>query len=93
MRLTKAQFDEIADHGALAALVKVLATRLREAPPPATDSTSPEVVVSVIGVSGDAPVPAVAAGLLTALSARLRAVDPGRSTATALIARSESPTR
>lgn len=78
MRLTKAQFDEIADHGALAALVKVLATRLREAPPPATDSTSPEVVVSVIGVSGDAPVPAVAAGLLTALSARLRAVDPGR---------------
>lgn len=78
VRLTKAQFDEIADHGALAALVKVLATRLREAPPPATDSTSPEVVVSVIGVSGDAPVPAVAAGLLTALSARLRAVDPGR---------------
>ncbi len=78
VRLTKAQFDEIADHGALAALVKVLATRLREAPPPATDSTSPEVVVSVIGVSGDAPVPAVAAGLLTVLSARLRAVDPGR---------------
>lgn len=59
VRLTKAQFDEIADHGALAALVKVLATRLREAPPPATDSTSPEVVVSVIGVSGDAPVPEI----------------------------------
>lgn len=71
VRLTKAQFDEIADHGALAALVKVLATRLREAPPPATDSTSPEVVVSVIGVSGDAPVPAVAARL----PARARGAD------------------
>ncbi|MDC8981943.1 DHA2 family efflux MFS transporter permease subunit [Mycobacterium marinum] len=78
VRLTKAQFDQIADRGVLAALVRVLATRLREAPPPAVHTTSPGVVVSVVGVGADAPVQSVAAGLLTALSKQLRVVDPGR---------------
>ncbi|MEQ0573911.1 hypothetical protein ABLN97_01130 [Mycobacterium tuberculosis] len=54
VRLTKAQFDEIADHGALAApvLCRRGCGRHRHRRP---DLTSPEVVVSVIGVSGDAP--------------------------------------
>ena len=79
VRLTKAQFDQIADRHVLAAMVRVLATRLHEAPPPAVPPRpSPEAVVSVIGVGADAPVRPVAAALLTALSERLGAVDPGR---------------
>jgi NTE family protein len=79
VRLTKAQFDQIADHDVLAAMVRVLATRLHDAPPPAVlRSTSPEAVVSVIGVGADAPVGPVAAALLTALSEHVGAVDPGR---------------
>lgn len=79
VRLSKADFDQIADRGVLAALVRTLATRLRTAPPPAVPSkTSPEVVVAVVGVGPDAPVGPVAAGLLTALSVRLRVVNPGR---------------
>ncbi|MGH3440013.1 MAG: MDR family MFS transporter, partial [Sciscionella sp.] len=79
VRLSKAQFDQIADRIALAPLVRVLATWLHQAPPPAVPRpTSPEVVVAVIGVAADAPVSSVASALLTALSARLRAVDPGR---------------
>ena len=77
VRLTKAQFDKIADSSVLGALVRVLATRLHETPA-APRPTSPEVVVSVVGVDADAPVPMVATELCTALSSRLRVVDPGR---------------
>ena len=77
VRLTKAQFDKIADSGVLGALVRVLATRLHQTPA-APRPTSPEVVVSVVGVDADAPVPRVATELCTALSSRLRVVDPGR---------------
>lgn len=79
VRLTKTQFDRIAERGALTALVRTLAIRLHQAPPPAVPPPpSPEVVVAVIGVGADAPVQAVASALVTALSTRLRVVDPGR---------------
>jgi NTE family protein len=79
VRLTKAQFHTIADAGVLGALVRELATRLHQTPPPAVSRPkSPEVVIGVIGVDADAPVPKVATELLTALSSHVRAVDPGR---------------
>ena len=77
VRLTKAQFDKIADSGVLEALVRVLATRLHQTPA-APRPTSPEAVVSVVGVDASAPVPMVATELCTALSSRLRVVNPGR---------------
>ena len=79
VRLTKAQFDQIADRGVLSALVRVLGTRLHQAPPPTVPRpASPQAVIAVVGVGADAPVRSVATALLTALSTRLRAVDPGR---------------
>lgn len=79
VRLTKAQFDKIADSGVLGAMVRVLATRLYQAPPPTVPRlATPEAVVAVIGVEAGAPVAMVAAELVTALSSRLRVVDPGR---------------
>jgi NTE family protein len=56
-----------------------VATRLHSAPPPAASrSTSPEVVVAVVGVDAAAPVRMVADELLSQLSNYVRAVDPGR---------------
>ncbi len=79
VRLTNAQFDNIAGPGVLAALVRVLATRLHQAPPPAVPpAPAPKVVVAVVGVSADAPVSIVATELVTALSGRLRVANPGR---------------
>ena len=79
VRLTKAQFDRIADARVLGALVQELATRLHNAPPPAASrSTSSHVVVAVVGVDAAAPVPMVANELLSQLSTYLRAIDPGR---------------
>ena len=79
VRLTKTQFDKIADSGVLAGLVRVLATRLHQAPPPAVPPTpTPEVVVAIVGVDGNAPVEMVASELVTALSGRLQVSDPGR---------------
>ena len=79
VRLTKAQFDKIADAHVLGALVRELATRLHStvtlaAPLPA----SPDVVIAVVGVDAVAPVPRVVNALLTTLSSYVRAVDPGR---------------
>jgi predicted acylesterase/phospholipase RssA len=79
VRLTKTQFAKIADSGVLAALVRVLATRLHQNPPPAVPRTpAPEVVAAIVGVDADAPVAMVAAELVTALSGRLQVVNPGR---------------
>ncbi|MBY0441169.1 MAG: MFS transporter, partial [Mycobacteriaceae bacterium] len=79
VRLTKTQFDKIAQPSVLQTMVRVLATRLHEAPPPAVPRpATPEAVVSVIAIEAGAPVAAVAAELVTALSARLRVIDPGR---------------
>ncbi|VBA53066.1 MFS transporter [Mycobacterium attenuatum] len=79
VRLTRAQFDQIADREVFAALVCTLASRLRAMPPPlAASQACPEVVIAVVGVCAAAPVQAVAAGLLTALSAWVKAVNPGR---------------
>jgi EmrB/QacA subfamily drug resistance transporter len=79
VRLTKAQFEKIADLGVLGALVRVLATRLHQTPPPAVPRRpTPEVVVAIVGVDADAPVAMVAAELVTALSGRLQVVNPGR---------------
>ncbi|MGH7732937.1 MAG: MFS transporter, partial [Gemmatimonadales bacterium] len=79
VRLTKAQFDKIADSGVLAALVRALATRLHQAPPPTVPrAPTPKVVVAIVGVDADAPVSMVATELVNALSARLRVLDPGR---------------
>ncbi|WP_420716131.1 MFS transporter [Mycobacterium sp. 94-17] len=79
IRLTKEQFERIADLGVLGALVQVLATRLHQAPPPAVPrAATPEAVVAIIGVDADAPVSMVATELVAALSGRLQVVAPGR---------------
>ncbi len=79
VRLTKAQFNKIADARVLGALVEELAARLHNAPPPATSrSASADVVIAVVGVDAAAPVPMVANELLSQLSAYVVAVDPGR---------------
>ncbi|OBH50472.1 MFS transporter [Mycobacterium sp. E2479] len=79
VRLTKTQFDKIANSGVLEALVRVLATRLHQAPPPAFPrAPAPEAVVGVIGLDEHAPVAMVATELVTALSGRLQVADPGR---------------
>jgi predicted acylesterase/phospholipase RssA len=79
VRLTKAQFDDIADSSVLATLVRALATRLHQAPPPAVPrAPTPESVVAVVGVDAGAPVAMVASQLVDALSGRLQVVDPGR---------------
>lgn len=79
VRLTKAQFDKIADVQVLGALVEELATRLHNAPPPAASRpTSVEVVVAVVAVDVAAPVSMVANELVSQLSRYVRAVDPGR---------------
>lgn len=79
IRLTKVEFDKIADSGLLASLVRALATRLYQNPPPAVQRpASPAVVVAVVGVDAGALVSMVAAELITALSTRLRVVNPGR---------------
>jgi EmrB/QacA subfamily drug resistance transporter len=79
VRLTKAQFDKIADSGVRAALVGVLATRLHRVPPPAVPRTpTPEVVIAVVGVDTNALTAMVAAELVTALSSRMQVINPGR---------------
>jgi NTE family protein len=79
VRLTKAEFDKITDSGVLASLLRVLATRLHENPPPVVARTpTSEVVVAIVGVEADAPVQMVASELADALSRRLQVVNPGR---------------
>jgi NTE family protein len=79
VRLSKAEFDKITDSGVLAALLRVLATRLHQNPPPLVARTpTSEVVVAIVGVDTDAPVPMVATELVNALSSRLEVLDPGR---------------
>lgn len=79
VRLTKAQFDKIADARVLGALVRELATRLHQLPPPTSSNlTSCDVVVAVVGVDTDAPVTMVAHELVHLLSGYVRAVRPGR---------------
>lgn len=77
VRLTKEQFDQIANAGVLRTLLRGLASRLRQIPA-AADPTAPEVVISVVGIDADAPAPMVARTLVTALSAQLKVADPGR---------------
>lgn len=76
-RLTKAEFEMVADARVLGAVARVLAKRQHETRV-AGQRTSPEAVVAVIGVDAHAPVAMVATELCTALSTRLRAVAPGR---------------
>jgi NTE family protein len=79
VRLTKAEFDKITDTGVLASLLKVLATRLHENPPPVVSRTpTSEVVIAIVGLDAGAPVPMVATELVDALSSRLQVVNPGR---------------
>nr|WP_245850444.1 MFS transporter [Mycobacterium angelicum] len=79
VRLTKDQFNKIADARVLGALLEELATRLHKTPPPPVSrSTSTEVVVAVVGIDAAAPVSMVASELLSQLSTYVRAVDPGR---------------
>jgi NTE family protein len=79
VRLSKAEFDKITDSGVLAALLRVLATRLHQNPPPVVARTpTSEVVVAIVGVDTDAPVAMVATELVNALSSRLEVLDPGR---------------
>ncbi|WP_197495306.1 patatin-like phospholipase family protein, partial [Mycobacterium kyorinense] len=79
IRVTKAEFDKIADSGVLASLVRALATRLYENPPPAIQRRpAPAVVIAVVGADTGAPVSLVATELITALSSRLRVANPGR---------------
>ncbi len=76
-RLTRSEFDQIADIRVLGALLRVLAQRQHQTPRAAYRST-PEAVVTVIGADHTAPVATVAANLCAALSKRVRAVAPGR---------------
>ena len=78
IRLTKAEFDKIADASVLGALVEALARRQYKIQRTAAPKTSPEVVVAVIAADDNAPVAMVAAELCTALSSRLRVVAPGQ---------------
>ncbi|MFZ0902459.1 MAG: DHA2 family efflux MFS transporter permease subunit, partial [Mycobacterium sp.] len=79
VRLTKAEFDKITDAGVLASLLRVLATRLHQNPPPVVARTpTSEVVVAIVGVDAGAPVSMVATELVDALSSRLQVVNPGR---------------
>ncbi|WP_204800718.1 MFS transporter [Mycobacterium riyadhense] len=78
LRVTKAEFEKIADASVLRALVGVLANRLRQKPLAPARKTTPEVVVAVIGADADAPIGMVATELCSALSTWLRAVAPGR---------------
>jgi NTE family protein len=79
VRLTKIEFDKIANPGVLASLLRVLATRLYQNPPPADPRTpTAEVVVAIIGVDAEAPVPMVATELVNALANRLHVVAAGR---------------
>lgn len=79
IRVTKAEFDKIADSSVLASLVRALATRLYENPPPAAQRRpAPAVVIAVVGVDTSAPVSLVATELIAALSSRLRVANPGR---------------
>ncbi|CCK59976.1 Conserved two-domain membrane protein of unknown function [Mycobacterium canettii CIPT 140070010] len=77
VRVTKAEFAKIANAGVLGALAGVLAARQHKTGV-ASQRTTPEVVVAVIGVDTNAPVAMVATELCRALSTRLRAVAPGR---------------
>ena len=77
VRLTMAHFDKIANAGVLKALNRSLAARLHQLPPP-PHPPAPGVVIAIVGTDLDAPVSAVAAELIKALSARLRTIDPGR---------------
>ena len=79
VRLTKAEFDKITDASVHAGLLRVLATRLHENPPPIVARTpASEVVIAVLGVDAGAPVPMVATELVNALASRLQVIDPGR---------------
>ncbi len=78
IRLTKAEFDKIADASVLGALVEALARRQYKIQRTTAPKTSPEVVVAVIAADDNAPVAMVAAELCTALSSRLRVVAPGQ---------------
>ena len=79
VRLTKEQFDKIADTHVLGALVRELATRLSSVQAPsAPRSESSDVVIAIVGVDALAPVPRVANALLTMLSSYVRAVNPGK---------------
>jgi predicted acylesterase/phospholipase RssA len=79
VRLSKAQFGKIADSGVLSALVRVLATRLHQAPPPAVPPTPAQpAVVAVVGIHPGAPVAMVAAELAAALSGPLQVANLGR---------------
>ncbi len=79
VRLTKSEFDKITDRGVLTSLLRVLATRLHENPPPVAAGTPiSEVVIAVVGVDAHAPVAMVATEVVSALSTQLEVLDPGR---------------
>jgi NTE family protein len=77
-RLTKAEFEKVADQGVLGALVSVLDKRYPPKPRTASRRNTSEVVVAVIGADAGAPVAMVAGELCAALSTRLRVIAPGR---------------
>lgn len=77
VRLTRAQFDAVADAEVLRDLACGLATRLQEITPPARPRAR-DVVVAVVGLDPAAPVAEVSAALLRHVEVRGRAVDPGR---------------
>ncbi len=77
VRVTKAEFHKTADAGVLGALAGVLAIRQHQTRT-ASQRTTPEVVIAVIGADTCAPVAMVATQLCAALSPWLRAIAPGR---------------
>ena len=78
LRLSKAQFDEIADLTVMASLARGLARRIQEIAPPATSRVgTADVVVAVIALDRSAPVREVSRALVAWMNTHQRTVDPG----------------
>jgi predicted acylesterase/phospholipase RssA/MFS family permease/CRP-like cAMP-binding protein len=85
VRLSREQFDAIADVGVMGALACGLARRLQEVTPaPLIARSSAAVVIAVVGLDRGAPVREVSAALQAHLRHWLRVIDPGPVDAAAL---------
>jgi EmrB/QacA subfamily drug resistance transporter len=79
VRLTKEQFDAIANVKMMTALAKGLALRIQEiAPPTSSASTTKDVVIAVVALERGAPAKECAAALVRQMKPYVRVVDPGR---------------
>jgi NTE family protein len=79
VRLTKRQFDAIANVKVMTSLAKGLAKRIQEIAPPVTSRrTSQDVVIAVVALERGAPVKECSAALVRHMRGHVRVIDPGR---------------